>query len=159
MLGSRLLNMFLRACQAFSAAVVIALAGWFEYQYRNTDSDVDPHWRIIYTLVISCIAFLAALVLFIPFTVSVINYFWDFIMMVLWFVAFGLLLDWFGDPDCNNDKSCKRWKTIEAFSFISAILWGGSMILALILVHHIRQGFIFTDQPVMSRPYRYRSRV
>jgi hypothetical protein len=105
---------------------------WFEHQLHELSAGTDPHPRVIYTLVVSCISFIAALVLFIPFTVSIINYTWDFLMAVAWFAAFGVLVDWFGDPECDNsNKGCKRWKTAEAFSFISAILWLLSMLLVL----------------------------
>jgi hypothetical protein len=109
----------------------MGLMAWFENQLRNVNSDIDPQPQVIYTLVISVISILAAVILFIPFTTSMIHYAWDFIMMVAWFAAFGILVNWYGSPDCNQNGWCDRWKTAEAFSFISAILWLCSMLLVL----------------------------
>ena len=111
--------------------IVLGLMAWFENQLRHVDSDIDPQPQVIYTLVISVVSVLAAVILFIPFTTSMIHYAWDFIMMVAWFAAFGILVNWYGSPDCNQNGWCDRWKTAEAFSFISAILWLCSMLLVL----------------------------
>jgi hypothetical protein len=107
----------------------LGLAAYFEHEFRNTAESADPHPRVIYTLVLACVAFVAAVVLFIPFTSSIINYAFDFFMVAAWFAAFGVLIDWYGDPTCYNNKWCRRWKTLEAFSFISGFLWLLSMIL------------------------------
>jgi hypothetical protein len=150
MLGSRILNVFLRASQFICALIVMGLMAWFEHLMKGVDSDVDPQPQVIYTLVLAVISIIAAVILFIPFTTSMIHYVWDFIMMVGWFAAFGVLLNWYGTPECNGDDWCDRWKTAEAFSFISALLWLGSTLLGLVLVHNVRQGVVYADHPVRS---------
>jgi hypothetical protein len=107
----------------------MGIMAWFESLYQGVDSNVQPQPQVIYTLVVSVLAAASAVIFFIPFTISMVHYFWDFIMMVAWFAAFGVLINYYGTPDCNNDQSCQRWQTAEAFSFISAILWGFSMLL------------------------------
>jgi hypothetical protein len=109
----------------------MSLMAWFESQYKGVASNVDPQPQVIYTLVLSVVSIIAAAILFIPFATSMMHYFWDFIMMVGWFAAFGVLISWYGTPDCNNNAWCQRWQTAEAFSFISAILWLGSMLVVL----------------------------
>jgi len=152
MLGSRLLNMVLRGLQLVFAALVLGVMAWFETKLHKLKSSTDPHPRVIYTLTVAVVSFIAALIFFIPFTMSIVNYVWDFVMMAAWFAAFGVLVDWFGNPDCHHDdKWCKRWKAAEAFSLISAILWLLSMLLALVVVHRIRQGVVFTDHRTRSR--------
>jgi hypothetical protein len=102
---------------------------WFEDHLQGVASSTSPQPQVIYTLVIACVSAIAAILLFIPFTVSMLHYGWDFLMMVAWFAAFGVLVAYYGDPSCNNNSWCDNWKTAEAFSFISAILWLCSMLL------------------------------
>jgi len=148
MLGARILNVFLRAAQFVCAVIVMGIMAWFESLYQGVASNVQPQPQVIYTLVVSVLAAASAVIFFIPFAVSMMHYFWDFIMMVAWFAAFGVLINYYGTPDCNSDQSCQRWQTAEAFSFISAILWGLSMLVGLTLVHNVRQGVVFADHPV-----------
>jgi hypothetical protein len=113
--------------------IVMGIMAWFESLYQGVASNVQPQPQVIYTLVVSVLAAASAVIFFIPFAVSMMHYFWDFIMMVAWFAAFGVLINYYGTPDCNSDQSCQRWQTAEAFSFISAILWGLSMLVVCAL--------------------------
>ena len=107
----------------------MGIMAWIESLYQGTNTSVQPQPQVIYTLVISVLAAVSAVIFFIPFAISMMHYLWDFLMMVAWFAAFGVLINFYGTPDCNNDQFCQRWQTAEAFSFISAILWGLSTLL------------------------------
>jgi hypothetical protein len=125
----------------------MGIMAYFESLYKGVDSSVQPQPQIIYTLVISVLAVISAVIFFIPFAMSMMHYLWDFIMMVAWFAAFGVLINYYGTPDCNSDQYCQRWQTAEAFSFLSAILWGLSMLLVSL--------FCLEEAPLTARASRW----
>lgn len=56
----------------------------------------------------------------------------DFVLFVLWIVAFGLLVNFIGPLHCGSiwawgnitqKGTCERWKAAVAFCFLSAIFW------------------------------------
>lgn len=56
----------------------------------------------------------------------------DLLLSFAWFAAFGVLVDVLKKMDCGRPFDwghitdggvCSRWKAVEAFSFVSAILW------------------------------------
>jgi len=68
----------------------------------------------------------------------------DILISLAWFAAFGVLVDtikhqacgsiWNWDSwDSRGHSACGRWKSAEAFSFLSAIVWLVSGIVVLII--------------------------
>lgn len=108
----------------------------------------DLNWplaRFIYTIIIAGISILVALIWLIP---SASNFYaWpiDVLLSLAWFAVFGILIDYIKD-NCNNRAFdfhevgdggfCGRWRTAEAFAFISACLW---LLSALVGIWFIRQ--------------------
>jgi hypothetical protein len=152
--------MLLRIGELAFAAVVAGIVG--EYLHAYDKADQWPQSRFIYTEVVAGISILLALFWLIPFTDSVINWPADLIMFVLWIVAFGLLVNWIEPLNCGSiwawggitqPGTCPKWNAAIAFSFLSAIFWIASAIVAWWFIHRLRgsSGYV-------RRPW-YRSRV
>jgi len=151
MIFSRLLSIILRFLQLASAAIVTGIVG--DYISDANKAGVNPADRFVYTIVIAAFSLLAALILLVPFTVTLTLFPLDFLFFLLWIISFGLVVDFLGPMNCgwgwswhgpyfsDNDNAvdqCQRWKACEAFIFLSAIFWLMSAILALWVVYRTR---------------------
>jgi hypothetical protein len=153
--------MLLRIGELAFAAVVAGIVG--EYLHAYDKANAWPQSRFIYTEVVAGISMLLALFWLIPFTDSVINWPGDLIMFILWIVAFGLLVNWIEPLNCGSiwawggitqAGTCPKWNAAIAFSFLSAIFWIASAIVAFWFIHRLRG----STGHVTRRPW-YRSRV
>jgi preprotein translocase subunit SecG len=154
----RFFGLILRAAELAFAAIVTGITAWYLDHSANSSWDDG---RFIYTLVVSCIAILASLLWFFPTSWSFSHYGSDFVMFVLWIIAFGLLVDQIGEScggvfnwdNISFDEACGRFKALEAFTFLSAIVWLASAILG---VYFMNKHTAVVDGPHRSRWYRYR---
>lgn len=86
----RIVSMVLRAAELAFAAIVAGINGEFLHK-SNADS-----WalgRNIYTEVVAAISILLALLWLIPFSATFTHWPVDIFISILWWVAFGLLVD------------------------------------------------------------------
>ncbi len=101
--------------------------------------------RFIYTVVVGGLSIILAIIWIFPFSSSFINYPVDFLLSIMWFVAFGLLANWFGNG-CGNiivwnrfwfarGRTCSELKADIAFCFLSAILWLISAMVGVYWTH------------------------
>ena len=69
----------------------------------------------------------------------------DILLSAAWFASFGLLVQWMDKSTCKGDTFnwnqisfhgfCGRYRSAEAFSFLSAIFWLLSALIGLWFIH------------------------
>ncbi|EPE10641.1 integral membrane protein [Ophiostoma piceae UAMH 11346] len=165
MLLADLASIILRLAELAFAAIVAGLTGNYLHAVRG--SSTWDQSRFIYTEVVAGISILLSIIWLFPFSGSFIHWPIDLIISILWFVSFGLLVNWL-DGSCgnvfdwsgihiNSNNTCSEWKANIAFCFLSAICWLASTLLGLYWVRHHRTA---TRAPAVSHRRRwYRSRV
>lgn len=136
----RLASMVLRVAEIVFAAIVAGITGAYLHAVKNTDS--WEQGRFIYTEVVAGLSILLALIWLFPFSSTFIHWPADFLMSVMWFVAFGLMVHWLDGScgyvfDWNNiairgETTCAQWKADIAFAFLSAIVWLASAIVGIL---------------------------
>ncbi|CAP72580.1 uncharacterized protein PODANS_2_120 [Podospora anserina S mat+] len=160
-------SIILRLAELAFAAVVAGLNGDYLHSVRGASSwDLGRH---IYTEVVAGLSILFAIIWLFPFSSSFIHWPADLFFSILWFVAFGLLVDWL-DGSCGrvfdwtnlsfrDTASCAQFKAVVAFSFLSAICWLASAIVGFWWVRRNTRVRHTTTAPTYRRRRWYRSRV
>ncbi|KAK1540694.1 hypothetical protein CPAR01_06683, partial [Colletotrichum paranaense] len=137
----RIVQFVLRGAQLVFAAIVAGITGAYLHATQNTSS--WDNGRYIYTIVVASLSLLFALIWLLPFSGSFIHWPMDIFLSILWFVAFGLLVNLVGDGcgpifDWSNvsprGDACGRNKANIAFCFLSAIVWLASALVGLFWV-------------------------
>lgn len=88
---ARIAYLSLRVGELAFAATVAGLIG--QYLHQVDEANGHPGKRFVYTEVIAGLSILLALIWLLPFTAGFIHYPVDFVMFILWIVAFGLLVN------------------------------------------------------------------
>ncbi|CAK7208070.1 hypothetical protein SEUCBS139899_010904, partial [Sporothrix eucalyptigena] len=114
MLLADLFSILLRLAELAFATIVAALTGVYLHAVRGSSSWDQA--RFIYTEVVAGLSILLAIIWLFPFSGSFIHWPVDFIISVLWFVAFGLLVNWlhgscgyvfdWSGIDINSNNNC-----------------------------------------------------
>ena len=87
-----IISIILRVAELAFASIVAALNGRFLHAARgNSPWDLGRH---IYTEVVAGLSILFAIVWLFPFSSSFIHWPMDLVISVMWFVSFGLLVNW-----------------------------------------------------------------
>lgn len=86
----RIVQMILRAAELAFAAIVAGVTG--NYLHKSS-ADSWALGRFIYTEVVAGLSMLLALIWLFPFTSSFIHWPADIFISILWWVAFGLLVN------------------------------------------------------------------
>ncbi|KLU85356.1 integral membrane protein [Magnaporthiopsis poae ATCC 64411] len=165
MILTDLFSMILRLAELAFAAIVAGLTG--EHLHRTQNVSAWDNGRHIYTIVVAAISMLLAIVWLFPFSGSFIHWPTDFIISVMWFAAFGLLVDWLngacGDVfdwsgiRLRGNDICAKQKAIVAFAFLSAICWLASALLGILWVRRRERAVATAGH--RRRWYRSRARV
>jgi len=163
-----IISIILRLAELAFAAVVAGLNGDYLHAVRGASSwDLGRH---IYTEVVAGLAIIFAILWLFPFSSSFVHWPADLFISILWFVAFGLMVDWLDGAcgwvfDWNNlgfrdTASCAQFKAVIAFAFLSAICWLVSAIVGYWWVRRHTRVHHTTPAPATYRRRRwYRSRV
>ncbi|KAI3326144.1 membrane-associating domain-containing protein [Xylariaceae sp. AK1471] len=160
MILTDLVSVILRIAELVFAAIVAGINGEYLHLVRHSSS--WDQGRFIYTEVVAGIAIFLSLIWLFPFSSSFIHWPVDFLISVTWFVAFGLLVNYFGGScgyvfDWDNvsirGDQCGKWKAVIAFAFLSAICWLVSGIVGIIWVRDRE------SRAYHRRTWRNRSRV
>ncbi|KAJ0273578.1 hypothetical protein COL940_003586 [Colletotrichum noveboracense] len=160
----RIVQMIFRAAELAFAAIVTGITGAYLHAHDNASS--WDNGRFIYTIVVSSISMVLALVWLLPFSGSFVHWPMDIFISILWFVSFGLLVNLIGDGcgpvfDWSNvsprGDDCGRHKANIAFTFLSAIIWLASALIGLIWVR--RRTAVADNRPAVHRRRWYNSRV
>lgn len=165
MVLASMVSMIFRLAEIAFAAIVAGLTGKYLHATEGTSS--WEQGRFIYTEVVAGLSILLGLIWLFPFSSSFIHWPADFLMSVMWFVAFGLMVDWL-NGSCGyvfnwdgialgGTATCAEWKANVAFAFLSAICW---LVSALIGIYWVRRHTAPVDTSGTYRRRRwYRSRV
>ncbi|KAM3460894.1 hypothetical protein MY5147_005428 [Beauveria neobassiana] len=135
----RLVSLILRGAELVFAAIVAGVNG--EY-LRHTRGIHNNRWRFIYTEVIAALGIFFALIWLIPFSSTFTHWPIDFVLSILFWVAFGILVNLVGSScghvfDWNNvhpvhGDQCGKYKATIAFTFLCAILFLASSLIGLL---------------------------
>jgi len=150
MIISRVISIVLRFLQFASAAIVLGIIA--KYMDNVNKANRSPGGRFVYTIIIAVFALIASLILLVPFTASLTIFPLDILFFILWIISFGLLVEHIAPRSCewgwswngryhlfdDPDAYCQRMKTSLAFTFLSAMFWLMSGLLALWIVHRAR---------------------
>ncbi|KAK5555136.1 hypothetical protein LTR46_006766 [Exophiala xenobiotica] len=145
---SRVLSIVLRVAELAFAAVVLGVTSKYLHDYRSGSG--APLARFIYVEVVAAISVLFALLWLLPFASGFFHWPVDLFLSFAWFAAFGLLVNYVnGRTNCGGNTfdwsgirhggTCGRWKSNEAFSFLSAIVWIFSGLVGLWFIHRERR--------------------
>lgn len=87
--ASKVISVLLRFGELASATIVAGILG--RYLFLLADANAHANSRIVYTEVIAGLSILFSLILFLPFKFSFYCFVLDFVLIICWMVAFGLL--------------------------------------------------------------------
>ncbi|ETS81346.1 hypothetical protein PFICI_06348 [Pestalotiopsis fici W106-1] len=142
MILTDLFAMILRLAELVFAAIVAGINGAYLHSVHNTSS--WSQGRFIYTEVVAGLAIFLALIWLLPFSGSFVHWPVDIFISILWFVAFGLIVNLLGGScggafnwdniALRGNDQCGKWKAVIAFAFLSAICWLVSAIVGIIWV-------------------------
>jgi len=156
-----LFSFILRVAEIAFAAIVAGLTGSYLNDVKVTDENRWVHARFVYAMVVVALSILLAAIWLLPFIHRILHWLIDVFLSVLWFVSFGLVVNFVGD-DCGNvfnwegiilrgKPSCSTWKADIAFSFLSAICWLASAAIGL----HLARKHGDRDDRVHRRRHRW----
>jgi len=140
-----LLSLLLRIGELAFSATVAGLTGQYLHAIKG-----ERAWdkkRFIYTEVVAALGILFSLLFLLPFAGSFIHWPMDFILFILYMVAFGLLVNFIGPMSCGSvwnwngitgDSQCSKFKADIAFAFLASIFFLASALLGLYVVHRRR---------------------
>ncbi|KAF9785579.1 hypothetical protein IL306_005715 [Fusarium sp. DS 682] len=159
----KVISVILRLAEFASAVIVLGILSRFCYMADLAEVHIDG--RIIYTLVVACLGIIYSFFFCLPFKSLFLGFPFDFVMFVMWLVAYCLLQTRTGGHTCSaswyynywgyywgrfwrvgpvgtvhiDDAGCSSWRTTLAFAFIAWFLH----LLSGILVSHDRpRGYI-----------------
>jgi hypothetical protein len=140
----KVLSVLFRLGELISAIIVLAILGRFSWYIH--DGSGHSSGRIIYTMVVSALAIIFSILFIVPITALFLSFPFDFIMWIMWLIAFCLLATKSGTSTCNNSwyynywgfywgrfwrpgfgpvtingPGCGEWRTVLAFSFIAMV--------------------------------------
>jgi len=165
MILTDLFSMILRLAELAFAAIVAGLTG--NYLHSLNGVSTWDQGRFIYTEVVAGLSIVFSIIWLFPFSGSFIHWPADLFISVMWWVSFGLMVNWLNGTcgyvfdwqglSFHGVDTCAEWKADIAFAFLSALCWLVSALVGLYWVHR------HTAPAASSAGYRrrrwYRSRV
>ncbi|KAB5542747.1 hypothetical protein GE09DRAFT_1133181 [Coniochaeta sp. 2T2.1] len=158
--ASKGLSIFLRIWELISSLIVLGIVAHFFSRVKLANANADS--RLIFTISIASISTAVSLLFMMPFTFTFMACPLDFILFVLWLVAFILLELLTGNNTCNsywyynywgyywggywrtpivvtgpasiNWAGCSSWRVVLAWSFMASMAFLGSSILGVYVV-------------------------
>jgi hypothetical protein len=128
-----LFSFILRVAEIAFAAIVAGITGSYLNDVKMDDENRWVQARFVYAMVVAALSILFAAIWLLPLIHRILHWAIDIFLSILWFVSFGLVVNFVGD-DCGNifnwqgislrgKPSCSTLKADIAFSFLSAICW------------------------------------
>jgi len=168
---SALLRCFEFAC----AIIVVVILGRFFYYLG--DSNVHANGRLVYAMVVAGLSLIYSFFFCPPFNVLFMAFPFDFVLSVMWLIAFCLLITLSGTNTCSSSwyysywghwwnyypytwnapyayrisgSACPLWRTILAFSFMAII----AHLLSGLLGIYVFQEYIRPERRAGHTPTR-----
>ncbi|KAH7255967.1 hypothetical protein BKA59DRAFT_521042 [Fusarium tricinctum] len=142
----KVISVLLRLAELASAVIVLGLLSRFCYYIGIAQASVDG--RIIYAIVVACLGIMYSIFFCPPFRNMFLGFPFDFLLFVMWLIAYCLLQTKTGSSTCSarwyynywgyywgrfwrvgpigtvsiNGAGCAQWRTVLAFSFIAWFL-------------------------------------
>ncbi|KAG7152723.1 hypothetical protein HYQ46_008318 [Verticillium longisporum] len=92
------------------------------FHAREADSYVDAKW--VYAVVVGALSALTALLFMVPFILRfAFTFVWDFVLFVLWLVAFGIFGHMYINENAEGDGAIERMKNAVWVLLANALLW------------------------------------
>ncbi|KAH6974517.1 hypothetical protein BKA56DRAFT_634398 [Ilyonectria sp. MPI-CAGE-AT-0026] len=139
-------SVFLRFLELSSAVIVLGLLSRFAYNLSIAGVHMDG--RLVYTMVVASIGIVYSIFLCPPFDILFLSFPFDFILFIMWLVAYCLLQTKTRSHSCTaswyynywgyywghfwtvgpvgrvniHSVGCGQWRTVLAFSFIAWVL-------------------------------------
>ncbi|KAH7112778.1 hypothetical protein B0J13DRAFT_631410 [Dactylonectria estremocensis] len=155
----KIVSVILRIGEFCCAVIVLGLLSRFCYLISIAQESADG--RIVYAMVVAGIGIVYSFFLCPPFKSLFLSFPFDFVLFVMWLVAYCLLQTKTGSHACSgswyynywgyywgrfwrvgpigtvniNGAGCAQWKTVLAFSFIAWFLHLTSGILGIYVFH------------------------
>ncbi|KAH6876839.1 hypothetical protein B0T10DRAFT_413931 [Thelonectria olida] len=155
----KVVSVILRLVEFASAIIVLGILCRFCYLISIAQEDADG--RIIYAMVVAGIGIIYSFFFCPPFKSLFLSFPFDFVLFVMWLVAYCLLQTKTGGHTCSarwyydywgyywgrfwrvgpvgtvniNGAGCAQWRTVLAFSFIAWFLHFTSGILGIYVFH------------------------
>ena len=130
------LDFFTKSFLHLANAVIALVAGLIgSYLQAFESSGVSQSWpesRFMYIEAIAGLSILLALIWLVPKVMGWVHYLTDFVLLLLWVVSYGLLVDFTKQFNCGSiwafneitkPGTCQRWMAAVAFSFLSICFW------------------------------------
>jgi len=161
MLLEDILSFCLRLGELAFSATVAGLTGSYLHAQKHQSSWSKK--RFIYTEVVAALGILFSLLFLIPFSKSFIHWPADFVLFILFMIAFGLLANFIGPMHCGSiwnwhgitgKATCSKFKADLAFCFLASIFFLASALLGLWVVRRHRRANV---DRVSTRRRWYRS--
>lgn len=156
----KVVSVILRFLEFSCAVIVLGLLSRFAYLLSIAGVNMDG--RLIYAMVVAGIGIVYSIFLCPPFDTLFLSFAFDFILFIMWLVAYCLLQTKTAGHSCTaswyynywgyywgrfwtvgpvgrvniNSAGCAQWRTILAFAFIAWFLHLLSGILGAYVVHH-----------------------
>ncbi|KAG7284913.1 hypothetical protein NEMBOFW57_009528 [Staphylotrichum longicolle] len=164
--GSKVALVGLRIWELICSVIVLGILGSF--LHRLSDAGVSRDGRIVYGVVTASISTVFSIVFIAPFLYAFIAFPGDFILWIMWLVAFCLLITRTGGNTCSATwywdywgyywggwwrrptvivtgpadigyAGCSQWRTVLAFSFMAMFSYFVSAILGAFVVASYRK--------------------
>ncbi|KAG5766516.1 hypothetical protein H9Q69_006649 [Fusarium xylarioides] len=142
----KVISVILRLSELSSAIIVLGILSRFCYLAGIAEAHVDG--RIIYTIVVACLGIIYSICFCPPFKAMFLGFPFDFVMFIMWLVAYCLLQTRTGSHTCSSSwyynywgyywgrfwrvgpigtvnidaAGCASWRTALAFAFIAWFL-------------------------------------
>jgi hypothetical protein len=166
MILTDLFSMILRLAELAFAAIVAGLTG--NYLHSVEGSSTWDQGRFIYTEVVAGLSIILSIIWLFPFSGSFIHWPADLLISVMWWVSFGLMVNWLNGTcgyvfdwqgiSFHGTDTCAEWKADIAFAFLSALCWLVSALVGIYWVHRHTTPAATTASGYRRRRW-YRARV
>ncbi|CAH0019988.1 unnamed protein product [Clonostachys rhizophaga] len=103
----KVLSILFRLGELISAIIVVAILGRFSWLIHPAHVSVDG--RIIYTMVVASLGIVFSLLFIVPITALFLSFPFDFIMFIMWLIAFCLLETRTGTNTCTSSWFSNYW--------------------------------------------------
>ncbi|KAF8460293.1 hypothetical protein BDZ91DRAFT_766412 [Kalaharituber pfeilii] len=127
-----------RTLQCTCAIATIVIWGGDVHTAQKAGHGIHSDW--IFSLVISCMSLVVALIWLVPFIKPHRLFFVDVFFALMWLIAFGIWASNYVPRNCHNNYDCQQLKYSVWFSLAALLLWLLSAVYGAWHFHKERKG-------------------